>query len=330
MTKISQSMDTVFVGIDVCKAILEVALNDRQATQRFDNDAAGIKALRVRLAQLPVAVVLMETTGGLERAVARHLVCAGFDVMAVNPRSAHDFAKAMNYLAKTDSIDARVLSHFARTLHGSERGQKMLLRLPSEQQQQLAALLTRRTQLVQMRVAETNRLPLAHALQAKSINIIVKALDKRIKALDDHIDKRLDTHFKQKLDLLKGLKGIGRTTKAMLMSALPELGNLSGKAISKLVGVAPLARDSGTLRGKRTCWGGRADVRTVLYMSTMTAVRYAPSLRAFFQRLKAAGKPGKVALVACMRKLLVTINAIFKSGNSWSPAYPQERITKHA
>jgi len=278
MTKSSQNQDMLFVGVDVSKATLEVALDDKRATQQFSNDEAGITAVLTRLRDLPVALVLMEATGGFERALAQHLCIAGLAVIVVNPRQAHDFGKAMGYLAKTDHLDARVLSHFARTLHASERCEQLLLRLPSVEQQELAALVARRAQVVQARVAERNRLPLAHRLQTKSINTIIKALDKEIKALDAEIDRRLDKHFKDKLDLLKGFKGIGKSTQAVLMSMLPELG------IGKLVGVSPLARDSGTLRGKRTCWGGRADVRTVLYMAALSAVRFDPAIRAFYQR----------------------------------------------
>jgi len=330
MTKISQDQDELFVGVDVSKATLEVALNDKQGSEQFTNDDAGIAALLARLRDLPVALVLMEATGGFERMLAQHLCMAGLAVIVVNPRQAHDFAKAMGYLAKTDHLDARVLSHFARTLHRSERCEQLLLRLPSVEQQELAALVARRAQVVQARVAERNRLPLAHRLQTRSINTIIKALDKEIKALDAEIDRRLDKHFKDKLDLLKGFKGIGRSTQAVLMSMLPELGHADRRGIGKLVGVSPLARDSGTMRGKRTCWGGRADVRTVLYMAALSAVRFDPTIRAFYQRLKAAGKPSKIALVACMRKLLTIINAIFKSGVAWSPSYPQEQSMKIA
>jgi len=181
-----------------------------------------------------------------------------------------------------------------------------------------------------MRTAERNRLPLAPALPAKSIQVVLKLLDKQIKALDSNIDQRLDKHFQDKRDLLKDFKGIGKTTQAVLMSALPELGQLNRRAISKLVGVAPIARDSGAMRGKRSCWGPRADVRRVLYMATLSAVRCNPLIKAFYQRLKAAGKPSKVALVACMRKLLTILNAIFKSNIPWSATYPQEKIMKIA
>ena len=325
MTNVSQNL--VFVGVDVSKANLDVALSDKDASQRLANDDKGISALLACLKQLNVAVVLMEATGGLERPLAQALCLAGFAVMVVNPRQAHDFAKAMGYLAKTDSIDARVLSHFAYTLYNSERRDKLLLKLPTPEQQQLEALVTRRSQLVLIRVAESNRLDQAHPLSAKSIRAVIKMLDKQIGALDDDIGGRLKKHFADKLDLLKGLKGVGPNTQAMLMGALPELGTLDRREISKLVGIAPLARDSGRMRGKRSIWGGRADVRAALYMATLSAVRYEPTIKAFYERLRAAGKPAKVALVACMRKLLSIINAVLKSGLPWSATYPQQENT---
>ena len=322
MTEVSQNQ--VFVGVDVSKANLDVALNDKDASQRFANDDKGVRALLALLKPLNVAVVLMEATGGLERSVAEALHLQGFAVMVINPRQAHDFGKAMGYLAKTDNIDARMLSHFACTLHNSERRDKLLMKLPTAEQQQLEALVMRRSQLVQMRVAEGNRLDQAHPLPAKSIRAVIKMLDKQIGALDDDIGGRLKKHFAHELDLLQGLKGVGPNTQAMLMGALPELGQLDRRAISKLVGIAPLARDSGRMRGKRSIWGGRADVRAALYMATLSAVRYEPTIKAFYERLRAAGKPAKVALVACMRKLLSIINAVIKSGVPWSVTYPQQ------
>jgi len=333
MAKISQNRGELFVGVDISNARLEVALDDKQATEQFSNDEAGIAGVLKRLRELPVTLVLMEATGGFERALAQHLCMAGMAGMAVivlNPRQAHDFGRAMGYLAKTDRLDARVLSHFARTLHTSERRDQLLLRLPGTEQQELAALMARRAQVVQARVAERNRLLLAHRLQTKSINTVIKALDKEIKALDAEMDHRLDKHFRDKLDLLKGFNGIGKSTQAVLMGMLPELGHADRRGIGKLVGVWPLARDSGTMRGKRTCWGARADVRTVLYMAALSAVRFDPAIRAFYQRLKAVDKPSKVALVACMRKLLTIINAIFKSRLAWSLTYPQEKSMKIA
>lgn len=321
----SDSQKSVFVGVDVSKQTLEVALSDKGASERFDNNVLGIQALIESLKDLPVALVLMESTGGLERDLAHALYLAEMDVMVVNPRQAHDFGKAMGYLAKTDHLDARMLSHFARTLDQSERREKLLLKMPTAAQQQLAALVARRTQLVQMRVAETNRRHQAHPLQAKSIDSVIKVLDKQIKALDSDIGGRLKMHFKHQLELLKGFKGMGPNTQAMLMGVLPELGQLTRREISKLVGVAPLARDSGKSRGKRSIWGGRADVRSALYMSALTAVRYEPSIKAFFERLIANGKATKVAMVACMRKMLTQFNAALKSGQPWSSSYAQDQ-----
>jgi len=321
MTKTSQ--EALFIGVDVSKATLEVALDDKRASETFTNDDAGIRALLERLKPLNVALVLMEATGRFERLLAHRVYAAGLPIIVINPRQAHHFARALGHLAKTDSIDAKALSHLARTLHGSERYEKLLLRLPSEQEQALEALVSRRAQLVGIRTAERNRLHLAHPLQKKSLQALIKVLDKQIKVLDDDIGDRLDKHFQEKLDLFKEFKGLGKVTQAVLMSALPELGRLNSRAISKLVGVAPLARDSGTMRGKRRCWGGRADVRTALYMATFSAVRHNTVIKTFYQRLKAAGKPSKVALVACMRKLLCILNAILKSKVPWSDTYPQ-------
>jgi transposase len=251
------------------------------------------------------------------------LCTAGFAVMVVNPRQAHDFAKALGYLSKTDSIDARALSHFARTLHSSERRERLLYKLPTPQQEALLALVTRRAQLVGMRVAEGNRLEAAHASQRKSIQTLIKVLDRQIGQIDDDVGRRLKDHFKDKLALLKGLKGVGVGTQAVLMSALPELGCLTQREISKLVGVAPLNCDSGRFKGKRTTWGGRANVRSALYMATLSASRYDPVIKTFYLRLVAAGKPKKVALTACMHKLLTIINAVIKSGQPWQAGYPQ-------
>jgi transposase len=317
--------ELIFVGIDVSKATLEVALDDTSKTRTLSNDDKGLKALLDELKAVAerVAVVLLEATGGLERAAAAALCANGFDVMVVNPRQAHDFAKALGYLAKTDSTDARALSHFARTLYHSEKRETLLHKLPTPEQELLLALVTRRSQLVGMRVAESNRLDGAHPSQRKSIQAMLKQLDRQIGQIDDDADRHLRQHFKDKLELLKGLKGVGPGTQAMLMAALPELGRLGQREIAKLVGVAPLNCDSGKFKGKRTTWGGRANVRSALYMAALSAVRFDPCLKAFYERLLQAGKPKKVALVACMHKLLTIINAVIKSGKPWQAGYPQ-------
>ena len=321
----TDACELIFVGIDVSKATLEVALDDKSKTQTLGNDEAGLKELMAKLKGLgdKVAVVLLEATGGLEQPGAAALCASDFAVMVVNPRQAHDFAKAMGYLAKTDSTDARALSHFARTLHTSEKRERLLYKLPTPEQELLLAMVTRRGQLVGMRVAESNRLASAHKSQRKSIMVILKMLDRQIKQLDDDAGRHLKDHFKVKLDLLKGLKGVGPGTQAMLMAALPELGALNQREIAKLVGVAPLNCDSGKFKGKRTTWGGRAHVRSALYMAALSATRYDPTIKAFYQRLLQAGKAKKVALTACMHKLLTIINAVIKSGKPWQAAYPQ-------
>ncbi|HPU20602.1 MAG TPA: IS110 family transposase [Alicycliphilus sp.] len=318
--------ELIFVGIDVSKDTLEVALDDSAKTRTLGNDEAALKKLIAMLDAVRerVAVVLLEATGGLEQPAAAALCAQGFAVMVVNPRQAHDFARAMGHLSKTDSIDARVLSQFARTLHASDKRERLLYKLPTVQQQALLAMVTRRNQLMGMRVAEANRLAGAHASQHKSIRTVLKTLDGLIGRIDDDAARMLKEHFKDKLDLLKGLKGVGPGTQAMLMAALAELGQLTQREISKLVGVAPLNCDSGKFKGKRTTWGGRANVRCTLYMATLSATRYDPVIKAFYQRLTHAGKLKKVALVACMHKLLTIINAVIKSGVPWRAGYPQE------
>ena len=326
MTNVSELIaQAIFVGIDVSKDTLEVALGESAKTQTLGNNDTGIAALLAQLKPLSsrIAVVLLEATGGLEQPAAAALCAHGFAVMVVNPRQAHDFAKALGYLSKTDSIDAKALSQFARTLHASDRRERLLYKLPTPAQELLLAMVTRRGQLVGMRVAESNRLASAHASQRKSIDKHIKMLDKQIGQIDDDAQRHLKDHFKGKLLLLKGLKGVGAGTQAMLMAALPELGQLKHREISKLVGIAPLNCDSGKFKGKRITWGGRANVRAALYMATLSASRHDPTIKAFYERLVLAGKPKKVALVACMHKLLTIINAVIKSGKPWQASYPQ-------
>ncbi len=320
--------EMIFVGIDVSKGTLELALDDKSKTRCFNNDEQGLKQLLTCIkadknGSVPVSVgaIVLEATGGLERKAAIALCEAGLPVMVINPRQARDFAKAMGYLAKTDSIDARVLSHLARTLHQSDRRERLLMKLPDAQQVALQALLTRRSQLIKMRVAEDNRLEISHKSQRKSIEAVRKVINKQLAVIDSDIDGLLQAHFAEKLSLLKDFKGIGIGTQASLMAALPELGALTHEQISKLVGVAPLNCDSGKHKGKRFTWGGRADVRSMLYMAALSAVRYNPVIKPFYERLIAKGKVKKVALVACMHKLLIILNAIIKSGKKWNPLH---------
>ncbi len=311
--------ELIFIGIDVSKDSLELALNDKGKTQYIDNDDHGISKLlaTIKAVDSTVGAVVLEATGGFERHAAVALCRAGLPVMVVNPRQARDFAKAMGYLAKTDAIDARVLSHFALTLYQSERRERLLMRLPDADQEALQGLITRRGQLLQMHVAEANRLALCNQPQRKSIKTVLKTLDKELARLDQDIDKQLKGHFAEKLALLKDFKGIGVGTQASLMAALPELGTLNHQQIGKLVGVAPLNSDSGKHKGRRITWGGRSDVRSMLYMATLSAIRFNSVIKPFYERLIAKGKPKKVAIVACMHKMLTILNAIMKTNKPW-------------
>ncbi len=311
-----------FAGIDVSKATLELALDGQVKSQTLDNDEAGIRTLLAELNNAgPLGAVVLEATGGLEREAALALCSAGLPVMVVNPRQAHDFGKSLGYLAKTDAMDARALAQFAQTLHRSEKREALLMHMPDVQQVALSALVTRRSQLIQMRVAEGNRLSGAPKAVKKSVKTVIALLDRQIGQLDSDIGGMLSEHFADKLKLLKGLKGVAAGTQAALMAGLPELGTLSRGAIGKIVGVAPLNMDSGKMRGKRVTYGGRADVRAALYMATLSAVRHNDVLKLFHQRLLAKGKPKKVALVACMHKLLSIMNAILKSGIAWDAQF---------
>jgi transposase len=308
--------DKLFIGIDVSKDTLEVALDNSSKTQTFENHPEGIARLVKLIASCtrPIGVVLLEATGGLERACALALCLADLAVIVINPRQAHNFSKSMGYLAKTDPLDAKVLSLFARTLHDDPRFERMLFKLPSEQQVVLQALVVRRSQLVVMRVAEGNRLSGAHLAQRQSINAVIKLLASEIGRIDKDIGRNLDQHFAPTLKLLEGIKGVAVGTKAALMAGLPELGQLTHHQIGKLVGIAPLNCDSGKFKGKRITWGGRAPVRAALYMATLSAKRHDPVIKAFYEQLIARGKAPKVALVACMHKLLTIMNAIVRSG----------------
>jgi transposase len=308
-----------FIGIDVSKDSLELAKDDKGKTQYLNNDAAGIAKLLVLInsASGKVGAVVLEATGGFERHAAVALCRAGLPVMVINPRQARDFAKAMGYLAKTDAIDARVLSHFAHMLYQSDRRERLLMKLPDAAQEGLQALVTRRQQLIHMRVAEDNRLALSNKSHRKSIEAVRKVLNKELARIDKEIDDRLKEHFAEKVALLKGFKGVGAGTQASLMAALPELGSLSHEQIGKLVGVAPLNCDSGKQKGKRITWGGRADVRSMLYMATLSAIRFNAVIKPFYDRLLAKGKPKKVVIVACMHKMLTILNAIMKSNKPW-------------
>jgi transposase len=308
----------LFVGIDVAKAECVVAVRPTGATWTIPQTEAGWDRLATRLHALAPTLVLLEATGGLELPLTGVLAAAGLPVAVVNPRQVRNFAKATGALAKTDALDAAVLAHFAEAIRPVPRP------VPDATTQILAALVTRRRQLVEMVTAEENRLGSAPSVLRASLQAHLRWLRRQLAQLDTDLDQTIRTHpgWRVQDDLLQSAPGVGPILAATLLGGLPELGTLSRGPIAALVGVAPWNRDSGRHRGSRHCWGGRADVRAVLYMATLAAVRCNPVLRAFYHRLLAAGKLKKVALVACMRKLLTILNAMVKTQTPWTPRIP--------
>ncbi|MEQ4693002.1 MULTISPECIES: IS110 family transposase [Providencia] len=309
------------VGIDVSKATLDIAASSTIEQFSVANDTDGFDFIIAELRQYDVALVLMEATGGLEAAVVCALQAEGFEIAVVNPRQARDFARAMGYLAKTDRIDARVLTQMAEVINRHPERERFIRALPDVERQVLSAMVVRRRQLISMLVAERNRLYPAHPQSRKSINIIMKALEDELARIDEDMNNHIQNHFKELSERLSRVKGVGAMTVAALLAEVPELGNLSRREISALVGVAPVNRDSGSMRGRRTIFGGRTSVRTALYMATLVATRFNPVIKAFYTRLVAAGKPKKVALVACMRKLLTILNAMLRKNEEWNELY---------
>lgn len=305
-----------FVGIDVSKAVLDIAVAPTGDAWSVPNSTEGIRQLVGRLREVSPKLIVLEASGGLERRAIAALAGAGLPVVAVNPRQVRDFAKATGRLAKTDAIDAAVLALFADRIRPEVRP------LRDEQTQELEALVIRRRQVVDMITAEKNRLAAAPPSKRvrTAIGRTIKWLQKQLEEIDSDLDGavRSSPAWREKDDFLQSAKGVGKVLSRTLLSMLPELGTLGKKQISALVGVAPLNRDSGTQRGRRSIWGGRAHVRAVLYMSALAAVRFNPVIRAFHQRLVAAGKIPKVALVACMRKLLTILNAMIRNRTRWS------------
>ena len=307
---------SVVAGVDIAKAHVDVDVVGAEfAPQRFENEADGHSAIASALKALNVGLVVMEATGGYEAALACALQGAGLAVAVVNPKQPRKFAEAMGYLAKTDRIDARVLAEFGQTLARRPDFSRFLRPMDDIDQQWLAALVTRRRQLVAMMTSERQRLQIT----PKKLHPSIEA----IKAQLDEVEGQMVGHVKEhfgKLDaILQSVTGIGPVASATLMAELPELGKLNRRQIASLVGVAPFAKDSGTTKGRRRVQGGRFDVRRVLYMATLTAAFRNPVFKTFYQRLIAAGKLPKVALVACMRKLLATLNAMVKAGSKWDP-----------
>lgn len=310
-------MEPVFVGIDVAKDRLDVHLRPSGEAFAVARDGAGLAALSERLVGLAPRLVVLEATGGFEVTVAAALAAAQLPLAVVNPRQIRDFARATGRLAKTDALDAAVIAHFAEAVRPEARP------VPDAEARMLGELVTRRRQIVEMMTAERNRRRrLTSRRMIKSIDRLLAALQKELSDLDNDLDRTIrgTPAWREAEDLLKSVPGIGSTTARTLIADLPELGRLGRKQIAALVGVAPLNRDSGMMRGRRTTWGGRRDVRASLYMAALVASRYNPPLAAFYQRLLQAGKPKKLALTAVMRKLLVILNAIMRDRKPWQNA----------
>lgn len=303
------------MGIDVCVERLDWHRLPERTSGEYPNTAEGIKLLLADLKAAGVDIVVVEATGGLQRQVASALASAGISIAVVNPRQVRDFARAQGQLAKTDSLDAQVLALFGLCLQPQPRT------LPDAAALALADKLARRGQLVEMRAGEKNRRYRASTVMQASIDEHLKFLDQAIKGLDQDIDDHLHGSpiWAEKVELLEAVTGVGPQTLRRLLIDLPELGQLDRHSIAKLVGVAPLNRDSGACRGKRMIWGGRVNVRNTLYMAALSATRFNAPLKTFYQRLRTAGKPHKVALVAVARKLLTILNAMLRDHTAWKP-----------
>jgi transposase len=309
----------MFIGIDVSKARLDVAMRPSAEKLSVSNDEVGIQALVKRLSELKPVLIVLEATGGLERSVSGTLGSAQLPVVVVNPRQVRDFAKATGQLAKTDRIDAEVMARFAEVIRPPLRP------LPDEVSLELRALIARRRQLIEMMVAEKNRLSAASKAVRKRIAAHIRWLETELDRADKDLDHsiRQSSIWQEHEDLLRSAPGIGPVVSRTLLAELPELGRLNRKQIAALVGIAPLNCDSGTFRGRRGIWGGRATVRAVLYMAALVASRRNSVIRDFYKRLRDKGKAPKVALVACMRKLLIILNAMIKHKTRWSEIIPQ-------
>jgi transposase len=306
--------DDVVVGIDVAKAVLDVAVRPQSEERHLANDAAGIAEIVEWLEALHPQVIVVEATGGYEAALVAELGVTGLPVAVVNPRQVRDFARATGRLAKTDRLDAQALAHFGQAVRPTPRP------LLNDEAQALAALLERRRQVVAMRTAEANRLGATRVAVVRArIQAHLAWLEADLEEIDGNLRQRLRTSplWREQDNLLQSVPGIGPILSLTFLAELPELGRLSHRQIAALVGVAPLNRDSGTLRGRRAVWGGRRAVRTALYMGTLRATRCNPPIQAFYARLLAAGKAKKVALVACMHKLLTMLNAMVRHQAHW-------------
>jgi transposase len=317
----------VFVGIDVGKGQLDVARSDQDDVVQLANDREGIQELVRRLTEIEPQLVVLEATGGFEVLAAAALAAAEIPVVIANPRQTRDFARSVGRLAKTDTIDARGLAQFAARVRPDVRA------LPTEEARALGALVSRRRQIIEMITAEKNRLGFAARTVQKGIEKHIKWLERQLADVDSDLDEmiRKSPVWAAKSDLLQTVPGVGPNLARTILAELPELGQLSHKQIASLVGVAPHAFESGKYHGRRKIWGGRAPVRTALFLSVWSAARWNPVIRTFHDRLRAKGKPAKVAQVACMRKLLTILNAMVRDGRLWDPSIPLEQLrTQHS
>jgi transposase len=307
----------MYVGIDVAKDRLDVHVRPTGEAFAVARDGEGVAALVERLKAMAPVLIVLEATGGFEVMVAAALAAAGLPLAVINPRQIRDFARALGRLAKTDPLDAEVIARFAEAVRPTPRP------LPDEQARALGELVARRRQIVEMMTAERNRRPqMTVRKRVKAIERHLDWLQKELSEIEQELDIAIrgTPAWRESEDLLKSVPGVGDTLARTLIAELPELGQLTGKQIAALVGVAPFNRDSGQWRGKRMIAGGRAGIRAVLYMATLSATRFNPSIAAFYDRLIAAGKPAKLALTACMRKLITILNAILRDKRHWQTA----------
>ena len=305
--------EQIFVGIDISKAWLDIAVHESEEAFRTSNDETGIASLVKRLKRLKASLIVLEPTGGFEMLLVAELTHAGLPAAVVNAKRVRDFARATGRLAKTDKLDAKVLAHFAAAVRPPVRT------LQTEEEEQLTALLTRRRQVLDMLTVENNRLVTVRAKMRSDLEAHIHWLSESLKELDQQIEDFIEGTpvWKEKDALLQSVPGVGPVTSATMLGMLPELGLLNRQEIAALVGVAPLNKDSGKKRGKRRVYGGRADIRSVLYMAALSAKKFNPVIRTFYERLIKQGKEKKVALTACMRKLLVILNAMLHSNQPW-------------
>lgn len=308
-----------FVGIDVAKDSMEVTVHESNEHWNFPNDKSGLAKLITKMKKLSPQLIVLEATGGYESTIAIELQSKGFPVAVVNPRQIRDFARSVGILAKTDILDAKVIAQFAAKIQPTPRI------LPTKAAKKLGAILIRRKQIITMLTAEKNRLQQADSVVRKRVKNHVTWLEKELNDVNKELGQMVqeDPEWKAKDEIIQSVPGVGPNLSITILSDFPELGILNRKQIAALAGIAPFNRDSGKMRGKRSIWGGRDIVRTATYMAAFVAIRFNPLLKSFFDRLINAGKPRKVALVACMRKLLCILNAMLKNRTTWNYHAPR-------